>query len=83
MLCPMCKIDRLEKTEDGYLDCPKCGLRRRQNDKILMREESNFHILNRNVKRSPEGTEVEIVEANPGLHGIYGQLKTEGPTYAL
>ena len=83
MLCPVCKIDRLTKAEDGFLNCPKCGLHRRAVDKILMCKETNFHVLNRNVQRSPEGTEVEVVETNPGLRGIYGQLKAAGPTYAL
>jgi hypothetical protein len=73
----------MSKTKDGYRDCPKCGLHRRPDDNILMREDTNFRILNRNVARSPKGTEVEIVEASAGLKGTYGHLKTDGPVYAL
>lgn len=83
MICPICKIDRLVEGEDSFLNCPKCGLHRRPNDRILVCKETNFHILNRNVNRSPENTEVEIVKTNPGLRGTHGQLKMEKPMYAL
>ena len=83
MICPTCKIDRLVEDEDNFLNCLKCGLHRRPGDKVLVCKKTNFHILNRNVARSPRGIEVEIVETNPGLRGIYGQLKTEKSTHAL
>jgi len=83
MLCPLCKVAQLRKAEDGMLDCPQCGLRRRASDKVWLNEKTNFHILNRNIKRSPAGTKVVIVECNAGLSGIYGTLKGHGPTYGL
>jgi hypothetical protein len=83
MLCPLCKVAQLRKAEDGALDCPRCGLRRRATDKVWLNEKTNFHILNRNIKRSPPGTKVEIVICNPGLSGICGTSKEFGPTYGL
>lgn len=83
MLCPICKTDRMLQAENRFLDCPNCGLHRRPNDKIWLCEETNFYILGRNIVRSPSGTRVEIIETNHGLKGIYGQLKSEGPSFAL
>ena len=83
MLCPSCREGQLTKARNGALQCRMCGLNRRPNDKILVRKETNFFVLNRNIRRSPAGTTVEIIITCHGLSGIYGTLKSEGPTYAL
>lgn len=69
MLCPICTENRLRKDSDGFLDCPRCGLRRRANDKICANEKSNFLILNRNVRKTSAGSEVEMFTANSSFLG--------------
>jgi len=83
MLCPICKSNKLIRREDDFLHCDECDVHRRPNDRIFLREETGFCVLGRNMTRSPYGTVVAIVEANPGLRGVYGQFKADGPTYAL
>jgi len=54
--------------------CWKCELHRKPADRILIRPDTKFWVLKRNVARVPSGSEVEICTCNE-LSGIFGTFK--------
>jgi len=57
------------------MSCWKCKLHRKPTDSVLVRPDTNFRILKRNLSRVPAGSEVEIHTCNEvggALSGIYG-----------
>lgn len=51
-------------------------------EKVLINQKSNFFYLNRGVKRTPIGTDVEIIECNNGIEADGKTIKGT-MTYAL
>lgn len=72
MICPRCHKSRLVGVASGVRHCPECGLRRRPNDTIVARKDTNFRYLNRNVGRTPAGSEVMIEQLGQLITSIHG-----------
>ena len=83
MICPRCCSAKLRKMPDGSLLCWQCELRRRPEDRVLVRPATRHWILKRNLQRVPPGSEVEIYTCNVGLSGTYGRFKGETVDLAL
>lgn len=81
-LCPRCSKKKL-RLESGYWFCDACGLRRRPEDRQIMRLESNYVVLQRNLDRAPPGSEVELVDCGQKLQGTMGVFKNGRVTKAL
>lgn len=81
-LCPRCAKKKL-RLEDGYSVCDGCGLRRRPEDRQVVRSASNYVVLRRNLGRTPAGSEVELVDCGQKLQGTLGVFQNSKTTRAL
>jgi len=81
MLCPRCS--KKLRLEAGYSVCDACGLRRRPEDRQIVRLESNYMVLRRNLRRAPPGSEVELVDCGQKLQGTMGVFQNGRTTKAL
>ena len=54
--------------------CWKCELHRKPADRILVRQDTKFWVLKRNIGRVPPGSEVEVCTCNE-LSGVFGTFK--------
>jgi len=81
-LCPRCSKKKL-RLEDGYWFCDACGLRRRPEDRQIVRLASNYVVLRRNLGRAPPGSEVELVDCGQKLQGTMGVFQNGRITKAL
>jgi hypothetical protein len=72
-LCPRCS-SKLRKLPDGSMLCWKCELHRKPADRILVRSNTKFWVIKRNLGRVPPGSEVEVCTCNE-LSGIFGTFK--------
>ena len=77
MICPRCRKSRLVGVASGVRHCPKCGLRRRPNDTIVARKDTNFRYLNRNVGSTPAGSEVRIEQLGQLITSIHGVVDAD------
>lgn len=71
--CPRCS-SKLRKLPDGSMLCWKCELHRKPADRILVRQDTKFWVLKRNIGRVPPGSEVEVCTCNE-LSGVFGTFK--------
>ncbi len=55
--------------------CWKCELHRKPADRILIRPDTKFWVLKRNLDRVPPGSEVEIYVCGHELTGAFGTFK--------
>jgi len=83
MMCPKCKIGVLEGDASDYRRCTQCGLLRRPDDRVVQRKSTNFFVLNRNIKRTPAGAKVELLEQRGDLSGIHGTFKFSNGSFHL
>lgn len=81
MLCPRCS--KKLRLEARYSVCDACGLRRRPEDRQIMRLESSYVVLRRNIDRTPPGSEVELVDCGQKLQGTLGVFQNGRTTKAL
>lgn len=65
------------------MHCWKCELHRRAADKVLIRADTRYWIIKRNLSRVPPGSEVEICPCNDQFSGIFGKFKGETCDYML
>ena len=71
--CPRCN-SKLRKLPDGSMLCWKCELHRRPADRILVRQDTKFWVIKRNLTRVPSGSEVEVSTHNE-ISGVFGTFK--------
>lgn len=77
MICPRCHKSRLVGVASEVRHCPECGLRRRPNDTIVARKDTNFRYLNRNVGVTPAGSEVRIEQLGQRITSIHGVVDAD------
>ncbi len=77
MICPRCDKAKLVGVASGVRHCPKCGLRRRPDDRIVVRKDTNFRYLARNVDRTPTGSRVRIDQIGQLITSIYGVVDAD------
>lgn len=51
------------------------GNRTTQQEKVWLDEKTSFHYVRRGIDYTPPGTEVQIIECNPGVRTQHGTIK--------
>jgi hypothetical protein len=77
VICPNCPKSKLVADASGRLCCKQCGLRRHPDDTVIVREDTHFRFLKRNVNRTPSGSKVKIEQCGQMVTSIYGIAKAD------
>ena len=81
-ICPRCQ-SKLRVLPDTSLFCWKCELHRKPTDRVLLRPDTQYWVVKRNLNRVPPGSEVEVVGCNSQLVGTFGTFDDRTGDFAI